>query len=173
MPPPIEIADSLEWMTWDCDLIVLGHPYKLQPDVTAVDDRTLEAQATIQVTRVLYGTFGADSLSFYWKADRVTPMDNRPQLYFLRRAANREGEHHPAPWALRNSVLPSASSQGLATATGGLARTADEIMSVIESESAIRTANGSLIHINPGPDNFSRTKPYRRIVLIALRERAR
>lgn len=157
-PAPMEVADSLEWLTWDCDLIVLGYPHRLQPDVMRIDDRTFEAQATIEVQRVLYGEYNAGSLSFSWKTDRVTPMDNRPQLFFLKRSSSQRGESYPTLWTLRRSVLPSASSQGLPTATGGLARTADEVMTTVENEAANRTANSSQIHVDPGPDNFSRTK---------------
>jgi hypothetical protein len=162
-PPPIEVADSLEWMTWDSDLIVLGSPRSVVPDVIQTNDSMFEEQVTVVVKRVLYGSYNSETLNFQWKTNRGRSMKrevdlarepnvtyDRPQLFFLRRS--NEG------WTLRRNVFPNGSSQGLATAAGGLARTADQIMGVIEKEIANRIVNVGPIDIDPGPDKFSRTK---------------
>lgn len=162
-PVPIDVAESLEWMTWDSDLIVLGFPRSVVPDVIQMNDSVFDEQVTIDVKRVLYGSHNSESLTFQWKTDRVRAMkgevdlvrepnvtDDRPQVFFLR--WSNEG------WRLRRNIFPKQSSQGLATTVGGLARTANEIMSVIETEIVKRAATVLAVDLDPGPDQFSRTK---------------
>ncbi len=170
VPPLVEMVDTLEWMIWDCDLIVLGHPRSVTPDVIQTSDSVFEEQAVVDVTRVLLGSYTADSLTFHWKTTRAMSMKrevdlarepnvkyHRPQLFFLRRSGE-QGIHEPAHWTLRRNIFLNQSSQGLATARGGLARTADEILGLIELEVAHRAANRLPVDIDPVPGSFHRTK---------------
>jgi hypothetical protein len=166
-----EIADSLEWMTWDSDLIVLGYPRSVTPDVIRTNDSVFEEQVTVDVKRVLYGSYNAGSLTFRWKTTRAKSMKvevdltegpnlaySRPQLFFLRRS-DRQKLDDPVDWTLRRNVLINQSSQGLETlAGGGLARTAGEIMSVVEREAAYRAHNSLPVDVSSGPENLNRTK---------------
>ena len=170
-PPPVEVAESLEWMTWDSDLIVLGYPKKVEPDVIRTNDSTFQEQVTIDVKRVLYGSYATDSLSFRWETMRAKSMKyevdlgrepnvtyDRPQLFFLRQLSKQQAGGGRPIWLLRGNVFLKQSSQGLATAAGGLARTADEILKVVEDESSYRASKALRLDIDPGPDHFSRTK---------------
>jgi hypothetical protein len=110
-PPPIEVAESLEWMTWDSDLIVLGYPHKVEPDVIPTNDSMFGEQVTIDVKRVLYGSYDADSLSFRWETNRARSMKrevdlgrepnvtyDRPQLFFLRWISKQQADGGRPVW---------------------------------------------------------------------------
>ena len=170
-PPPVEIADSLEWMTWDSDLVVLGYPRKVEPDVARTNDSMFEEQVTIDVRRVLYGSYDSDSLSFRWETNRAKSMKgevditrepnvkyDRPQLFFLRHWSDQDAGNHPILWSLRSNVFPTSSSQGLPTTTGDFAKTADEILRIVEEESSSRATTALGMDVGRGPDNFSRSE---------------
>jgi hypothetical protein len=72
-PPPHPRLETLEWATRTSELIVIGRPIRVDPDVVRTDDSRFEEEVTIKVERVLTGTFSGSELTYRWKPTRRTP----------------------------------------------------------------------------------------------------
>ncbi len=166
---PTQVAESLEWITRSSDLIILGRPLKVSPDVIHMGNAKFDEDVTMDVERVLLGTYTAKELTFRWNTDRVQSMKHevdltkepnvtydRPQLFFFRRRLTEAMGSGEQSWQLRNHILIKQSSQGLPTANGGLARTASEILGAVENE-AMLMATSMTASADSSEDKFSRT----------------
>ncbi len=124
-----------------------------------------------RVNRVLYGSYAPKSLSFRWQADRARSMKrevdysrepnvtyDRPQMFFLRQSSKQQADGDDLDFRLRSNILIKQSAQGLPTATRDVAKTADEILRVVEDESSNRVTNSLGMNIDPSLDSFSRTR---------------
>lgn len=165
-PAPTCIKDSLEWMTRTSDLIVIGRPISVSPDVVRMDDSRFEEDATIKVERVLAGEFSETSLTFRWQPNRKVYMKywldqekEQPNVkfdfhmfFFLNRASQADG--NSPLWTMRADLFGNGAWK---TAIGNEAGSTDAIVAAIHTELAYMQAN----HIAPlrlSPENFDRTK---------------
>ena len=165
-PPPTTITESLEWMTRTSELIVIGRPISVSPDVVRADDSRFEEDATIKVERVLAGELSETSLTFRWRPDRRVYMKYWLQLekdwpnshydfhmfFFLNRASQADG--NSPMWTMRADLFGNGSWK---TALGNNAETTDAIAASIQGELAYMRAH-RIAPLESKPENFDRTK---------------
>ncbi|MEP6539970.1 MAG: hypothetical protein ABJF23_31880 [Bryobacteraceae bacterium] len=167
--PPITINQSLEWATRTSELIVIGRPISVRPDVVRKDDFRFEEDVTINVERVLAGEFNKTSLTFRWKPDRRVYMKywleqereqpnvnfNFHMFFFLNRAPREFGQddRNSIRWTRRADLLENGS---WTNAAGRKAETTAAILSAVEAELAYMRANG-ISWLNLEAEDFSRT----------------
>jgi len=144
-PPPTSVCDSLEWLTRTSELIVIGRPISVSPDVIRQDDAHFDEDATIKIERVLAGDLSDQTLTFRWRPDRRVYMKywleqeiEQPNVtfdfhmvFFLNRAANVDGKS--PVWNMRSDLHGCG---GWKTAIGNWARSIETIVAAIGGELA-------------------------------------
>lgn len=147
---PISITESLEWMTRTSELIVIGRPVGVSPDLIRTNDSRFEEDATIKVERVLAGELSEANLTFRWQPDRRVYMkywlvqeNEQPNVkfdfhmfFFLNRAPHADG--NSPLWTMRADLLCSGEWK---TGMGNRAETTDAIVAAIQGELAYMRAH--------------------------------
>ena len=118
---------TVEWLTRTSELIFIGRPISVFPDVVRPGDVRFDEDATINIERVLTGDLTDETLTFRWRPDRRSYMkylleQERQQpnawfdfrnVFFLNRATNVDG--HSPVWSMRADL---ATCGDLKTANG-------------------------------------------------------
>jgi hypothetical protein len=165
-PPPTSIAESLEWITRTSELIVVGRPISVYPDVVRTNDDRFDEDVTVKVERVLAGELNEASLTFRWRPDRRIYMkywlelEKEPNVrfdfhmfFFLNRASSITDDGKPR-WTMRADLFFQGSWK---TAVGIKAETTSAIAAAIEGELAYMREHG-ISPLQLKADTFERTK---------------
>jgi len=165
-PPPISVCNSLEWLTRTNELIVIGRPISVSPDVVRTDDVRFDEDATIKIERVLAGDLSEQTLTFRWRPDRRIYMKywleqekQQPNVrfdfhmvFFLDRASNVDG--NSPMWSMRADLQDCGNWK---TAIGNWARSIEVIVAAIGSELAYMREH-RIAPLQLKPESFERTK---------------
>jgi hypothetical protein len=160
-PPPITVDESVEWITRDSDLVIIGYTLQLSSDLPEPGSRMVREQVTVGVDRVILGAYSAGTLTFNRKTEFPGDLghDARPQLLFLKRSTDPADWHTiGAPWILRTRFVFGDNSPGLPLANGGRAKTASDVVAAIQAEASKLGDNPFAVHVESRSDTFSRTK---------------
>jgi hypothetical protein len=187
-PPPTSVCESLEWLTRTSELIVIGRPISVSPDVVRTDGSHFDEDAKIKIERVLAGELADRTVTFRWRPDRRVYMKywleqekQQPNVrfdfhmvFFLNRASNADG--NPPMWTMRADLHDCGDWK---TAIGNWARSTDTIAAAIEGELAYMREH-RIAPLRLKPETFERTKtlamygavvPPRGSILLKIAER--